>query len=153
MGSVDEDGDDSRERSLREPLLQPTTTSEEDDEIRHPPESERGGEEATAAAVASTGGAESERAEDPTGRRWTRLRRDLRVMRQGGAYLAPRSTGERPTSSTGVPLMRVPSLYASLRDRPAEPEFEQLDGRLRLATEYVRDAMDGKVATLFFTAQ
>lgn len=145
MGSDDKAGDDSRERSLREPLLQPTTSSEGNgDAIRHSPERDSGGAEAAAAAVASAGGAESERAGDPAGSRWTRLRRDLRVMREGGAYLAPRSTGERPTSSSGVPLMRVPSLYASLRARPAEPEFEQPDGRLRLATEYVRDAMDGE---------
>lgn len=144
MDSGDEGGDDwvARERLLRAPLLLHTTIGEADDGIRHP--SEGGGEEATTTATATASAGEAEGAMNATGSRWNRLRCDLRVTREGGAYLASRSTGERPTSSTGVPLMRVPSLYASLQDRPIEPEYEQQDGRLRLATEYVRDAMDGK---------
>jgi hypothetical protein len=119
MGS-DADGGDA---DLRAPLL-PTTTAEGDVESRHRPAGEAGGDAATAGSAG-----------------WRRLRRDLRVTREG-VYLAP-STGERPTSSTGVPLMRVPSLYATLHeDEDAHAGFEQA-GRLRLATEYVRDAMDG----------
>jgi hypothetical protein len=111
MGS-DADGGDA---DLRAPLLPTSTTAEGDVESRHRPAGEAGD-------AATAGGAG-----------WRRLRRDLRVTREG-VYLAP-PTGERPTSSTGVPLMRTSSLYATLG-------FEQA-GRLRLATEYVRDAMDG----------
>ena len=106
---------------------------------------------------------------------WARLRRDLRV-RDGELFFSP-PAGARPTSASGVPLLRDRALYRALSDadagpspatarattpRPARlgafddaaaltpvpPDAQQrrdadLLGRLRLAVEYVLDAMEG----------
>ena len=108
-------------------------------------------------------------------RGWARLRRDLRV-RDGELFFSP-PAGARPTSASGVPLLRDRALYRALSDadagpspatarattpRPARlgafddaaaltpvpPDAQQqrdadLLGRLRLAVEYVLDAMEG----------
>lgn len=100
---------------------------------------------------------------------WSRLRRDLRV-RDGEIYVSP-PTGERPVSSSGVPLLRDRDLFHSLRhgtpasgsrspgyavdpfpalDSPggsypssnADTHHDR-DGRVRLAAEYVVDALEG----------
>ena len=100
---------------------------------------------------------------------WSRLRRDLRV-RDGEIYVSP-PTGERPVSSSGVPLLRDRHLFHSLRhgtpvSGPRSPGFavdpfaasdspgdshpssdadarDDRDGRVRIAAEYVVDAIEG----------
>ena len=107
----------------------------------------------------------------PTPAEWSALRQQMRV-RAGELYVTP-TAGARPTTQSGIPLLRDAQLFRSINHErtesgsrksglgsplgfnsgnepdSADESAERREQRLRLAVEYVRDALDGSTHLTF----